>query len=198
VTKTNSAFQERFTAENTVFLFIDHQEGILRTVADQPKDQLRRSLVSVARAARVLDVPIVLSSVTPAMIGPTLPDLADALRGVPNIERTVISAWDDERVCEAVKATGRTKLVFGAIGTNVCLVQATIGAAADGYEAWAAIDLSGTSNELLRQASIEQMIQAGVGITNAAGVIFQILRDNASPAAEDVYEAMEPLLAPVG
>jgi hypothetical protein len=86
--------------------------------------------------------------------------------------------------------------VFGAIGTNVCLTQAAVSAARDGYQAWAAIDISVTANELLRQASIEQLTQAGVGITNAPCVIFQILRDNASPKAAEVYAAMGPLLAP--
>lgn len=131
------------------------------------------------------------------MIGPTIPELAEALDGLPNIERTVISAWDDARVREAVAATGRRKLVFGAIGTNVCLTHATIGAAADGYEAYGAADISGTANVLLREAAVAQMVQAGVGITNAAGAIFQIIGDNASPLAGDVYAAMGPLLAPV-
>lgn len=116
------------------------------------------------------------------MIGPTIPELTEALSDLPNIERTLIYAWDDERIRDAVKATGRRKLVFGAIGTNVCLAQATIGAAADGYEAYAAIDLSGTSNELLRAAAIAQMTQAGVGITSGPAAIFQILHDNANPS----------------
>ncbi len=106
-------------------------------------------------------------------------------------QRTLISAWDDERI----RATGRSKLIFGAIGTNVCLTQATIGAIASGYQAYAAIDLSGASNELLRSAAIAQMTQAGVGITTGSAVIFQILHDNTSPLARDVYTAMGPLLA---
>ncbi len=110
-------------------------------------------------------------------------------------QRTLVSAWDDERIREAVRATGRSKLIFGAIGTNVCLTQATIGAIASGYQAYAAIDLSGTSNELLRSAAIAQMTQAGVGITTGSAVIFQTPHDNTSPLARDVYTAMGPLLA---
>jgi nicotinamidase-related amidase len=169
---------------------------MLDIVADQPRDQLRTSVVAIANAAKALKLPIVLSSASTDMIGPTIPELAQALSDVDNIERTLINAWDDQRIREAVEATGRRKLVFGAIGTNVCLALATISAAADGYEAYAAIDISGTANELLRAAAIERMTQAGVGITDAPSVIFQILNDNASPLAADVYTAMGPLLAP--
>jgi nicotinamidase-related amidase len=189
-------FRDPFTAENTAFLFVDHQIGMLDIVADQPRDQLRTSVVAIANAAKALKLPIVLSSASTDMIGPTIPELAQALSDVDNIERTLINAWDDQRIREAVEATGRRKLVFGAIGTNVCLALATISAAADGYEAYAAIDISGTANELLRAAAIERMTQAGVGIIDAPSVIFQILNDNASPLAADVYTAMGPLLAP--
>ena len=143
----------------------------------------------------MLDVPIILTSAIPDIMGPTIPELTEALSDLENVERTIISAWQDDRIRRAVDESGRSKLVFGAIGTNVCLVHAAIDAVADGYEAWGAIDLSGTSNEILRNASIEQMKQAGVGITTGAGVIMRILGDNARPVAKDVYDAMEPLFA---
>lgn len=196
MTTTDPRFRTPFTTKDSVFLFIDHQERMVNIVGDQPKEQIRQSVVSVAKAARALGVPIILSSASPEIIGPTMPELTEVLSDVPNIERTVIGAWDDERIREAVRITGRRRLIFGAIGTNVCLTQATIGALVDGYEAYAAIDISGTSNELLRSAAIEQMVQAGVGITTATGAIFQMLRDNADPKAPAVYEAMGPLLTP--
>jgi hypothetical protein len=76
----------------------------------------------------------------------------------------------------------------------VCLTLATVAAAADGYDAYGAIDISGTSNELLRSAAIAHMTQAGVGIIDAPSVIFQILADNTSARAGDVYAAIAPLL----
>lgn len=53
---TTNTFREPLTAENTVFLFIDHQERMLDTVGDQPKEQLRTSVVAVAKAAKALGV----------------------------------------------------------------------------------------------------------------------------------------------
>lgn len=196
MTTSDTDFRTPFTTEDSVFMFIDHQTRMVDLVGDQPKEQLCQSVVSVAKVAKALGVPIILSSANPEMIGPTIPELTEVLNDLPNIQRTTISAWDDERVREAVRATGRRRLIFGAIGTNVCLTQATIGALADGYEVYAAIDISGTSNELLRSASIQQMVQAGVGITTATGAIFQMLRDNADPRAADVYAAMGPLHTP--
>lgn len=181
---------ETFTAANTAFVFIDHQEGIIASVADQPQERLRERVSSVAAAARVLDVPTVLTSASQDMIGPVIPELVKALGDQPTIERTVISAWADERVRAAVQATGRRKLVLSGVGTDVCLAHAALDAAADGYQVWAAIDISGTIDELSRQAAVQQMSQAGVGITTGPGAILRILADNASPKAGEVYAAM--------
>lgn len=185
-------FSEPFTAGNTALVLVDHQTGTLAFVQDQPKDALVGTVVGVAKAALVLGVPVVLTSASTGSMGPTLPELADALAGLPNLERTTLSAWDDDRVRAAIQATGRTKLVFGGIGTNVCLTQAAIPAARAGYEAYAGIDISGTSSELMRQAAIAELTQAGVGVTTARSVILQILRDNAAPQAQDVYTALTP------
>lgn len=179
-----------FTADNTALVLVDHQTGTLAIVDDQPKDLLVNTVVGIARAALVLDVPVILTSASTNFMGPTLPELAEALAELPNIERTTLSAWDDERVRAAVKATGRPRLVFGGIGTNVCLTQAAIPAANAGYQAYAGIDISGTASELMRQAAIAELTQAGVGVTTARSVILQILRDNAHPRARDVYAAL--------
>ncbi len=100
-------FAEPFTSQNTALVLVDHQVGTLAFVDDQPKQQLRDTVVGIARAARALDVPIVLTSASTNLIGPTLPELSEALAEVPNIERTTLSAWDDPRVRDAIAATGR-------------------------------------------------------------------------------------------
>jgi nicotinamidase-related amidase len=187
---TAELFAEPFTADNTALVLVDHQEGTLAIVADQPPDQLRNTVAGIAKAARVLGVPVVLTSASTDMMGRTWPELTAALPDVANIERTTLSAFDDARVADAIAATGRPKLLFGGIGTNICLTQAAIPAARAGYQAYAGIDISGTATELLRQAAITELSQAGVGVTTARSVILQILHDNADPRARDVYTAL--------
>ncbi len=185
-------FSEPFTADNTALVLVDHQTGTLAFVADQPAHVLVDTVVGIAKAALALGVPVVLTSASTSLMGPTLPELAEALAGLPNLERTTLSAWDDGRVRAAIQATGRPRLLFGGIGTNVCLTQAATAAANAGYEAYACIDISGTSSELMCQAAIAELTQAGVGVTTARSVILQILRDNAAPQAQDVYAALTP------
>ncbi len=85
---------ERLTPESAVLLLIDHQSGLLSGIRDLAPDEVRHNVVAFARAARVLRVPVVLTSTAPMMWGPTLPEFSQVLPGVENIERSVINAWD--------------------------------------------------------------------------------------------------------
>src|SRR3989441_10246670 len=122
---------ERLTPESAVLLLVDHQSGLVSGVRDPAPDEVRHNIVAFARAARVLRVPVVLTSTAPMMWGPTLPELTEALPGVENIERSVVNAWDEPRVRDAVARTGRQKLLIGGITTHGCLAFPALSAAAD-------------------------------------------------------------------
>src|SRR5947199_3900321 len=112
---------QRLTPETAVLLLIDHQSGLVSGVRDLAPDEGRHNVVAFARAARVLRVPVVLTSTAPMMWGPTLPELTGALPGVENIERSVIDAWGESRVGDAGTRAGRQKLLMGGITAHVCL-----------------------------------------------------------------------------
>ena len=179
------------TPESAVLLLVDHQSGLVSGVRDLAPDEVRHNIVAFARAARVLRVPVVLTSTAPMMWGPTLPELTEALPGVENIERSVVNAWDEPRVRDAVARTGRQKLLIGGITTHVCLAFPAMSAVADGYDVYALLDASGTWSDLLRLTAIDQMRQAGVTITSGAAAFVGMLHDNASPIAGQLYAALD-------
>lgn len=182
---------ERLTPESAVLLLVDHQSGLVAGVRDLSPDEVRHNVVAFARAARVLHVPVVLTSTAPMMWGPTLPELTEALPGVDNIERSFVNAWDESRVRDAVRRTGRQKLLVGGITTHVCLAFPAMSAAADGYDVYALLDASGTWSDLLQRTAIDQMRQVGVTITSGAASFLEMLHDNASPIAGEFYAALD-------
>ncbi len=182
---------ERLTPESAALLLVDHQSGLVSGVRDLAPDEVRHNVIAFARAARLLRVPVVLTSTAPMMWGPTLPELTEALPGVENIERSVVNAWDEPRVRDAVKRTGRQKLLIGGITTHVCLAFPAMSAVADGYDVYALLDASGTWSDLLRLTAIDQMRQAGVRITSGAAAFVEMLHDNASPIAAEFYAALD-------
>src|SRR2546422_846661 len=168
---------ERLTPETAVLLLIDHQSGLVSGIRDLAPDEVRHNAVAFARAARVLGVPVVLTSTAPMMWGPTLPELTEALPGVDNIERSVVNAWDEPRV--------------GEIPRHVCWPFPAMSAVADGYDVYALLDASGTWSDLLQRTAIDQMRQAGVTITSGSAAFIEMLHDNASLIAGQFYAALD-------
>jgi len=188
---TQGRSYQRLTADNSVLVLIDHQVGHLLTIKDIDQEELRHNVVASARAARVLGVPVILTSTAPKIFGPTLPELTDALPGIENIERSIINAWEDPRIKQAIKETGRQKILFAALTTHVCLAFPSISAASEGYDTYALLDSSGTWNDTLRLSAIAQMQQAGVIISSGLAAFIEIVHDNANPIAPKVYSALD-------
>ncbi|KIH84047.1 isochorismatase family protein [Pseudomonas batumici] len=181
---------ERLTRENAILLLVDHQVGLYTGVRDIDTLALKHNVVGLAKAALALKVPIIVTTTTEQMWGPLIPELAEALPGVQRIERTTVNAWDEQRVVDAVKATGRKKLIVTGISTDVCLAFPAISAIADGYNSYAVIDASGGFTQTQVDMGVARMLQAGVIPVGYSNVAVEMLADNAAPEAEAVYAAL--------
>lgn len=190
-TKIPNKYQERLTTENAALLLIDHQVGLFTGVRDIPVAELKHNVVALAKAARVLGVPIIVTATSPEMWGPIIPELTEALHGVSIIARTTVNAFDDDRFAEAVKAADRKKLIIAGVSTEVCLALPAIRATGLGFDVYGVIDASGTFSETKRVTGLLRMVQAGVIVTDYATVAVEMLKDNASPKAGDLYAALD-------
>ena len=187
---TNTQRFQRLTREDAVLLLVDHQIGLYTGVRDNDTLHLKHNVVGLTKAMLALKVPVVVTTTTEKMWGPLIPELSEVLRGVKTIERTTVNAWDEKRVVDAVKATGRKKLIVTGISTDVCLAFPAIAALADGYESYAVIDASGGFTQTQVDMGVLRMKQAGVVPVNYSNVAVEILADNAAPEAEAVYAAL--------
>lgn len=183
---------EPLTAENAALILVDHQVGLMTGVRDYSTGELKHNVVALAKAARALGLPIVVTTTArDSMWGPTFPELVEALPGVEIIDRSSVNAYDDPRVARAIKATGRTKLIFAGISLEVCAAFPAMTAVARGLDAYVAVDASGTFSETKRQAGLLRMAQAGVVLSDYATLMVEILKDNGRPEAGPVYGALD-------
>lgn len=190
-TSTPKNYHERLTPDNAALLLIDHQVGLFTGVRDIPVGELKHNVVALAKAAKVLAVPIIVTATSPEMWGPTIPELTEALPGIPIINRTTVNAFDEPRFAKAVEAIGRKKLIIAGVSTEVCLALPAIYATGIGYDAYGVIDASGTFSETKRVTGLLRMVQAGVVVTDYSTVAVEMLKDNASPKAGDLYAALD-------
>src|SRR4029077_5195540 len=99
---------EPLTSENAALVLVDHQVGLMTGVRDYSTGELKHNVVALARAAKALKLPIVVTTTArDSMWGPTIPELVEALPGIEIIDRSSVNAYDAARVARAIEATGR-------------------------------------------------------------------------------------------
>lgn len=183
---------EPLTSENAALVLVDHQVGLMTGVRDYSIAELKHNVVALAKAAKALKLPIVLTTTArDSMWGPTFPELVEALPEVKIIDRSSVNAFDDPRVAGAIEATGRRKLIFAGLSLEVCAAFPAIAAVGKGLDAYVAVDACGTFSETKRQVGLLRMLQAGVILSDYSTLMVEILKDNGRPEAGAVYGAMD-------
>ncbi len=142
------------------------------------RDLLLKNIVSTVTTAKVFGLPVVHSTVNVAAgQESTVPELADLLEDDPPIDRTTVNSWEDVDFLAAVRATGRRKLVFCALWTEVCMAFAAVDALREGYEVYPVVDaIAGTSVEAHR-AGVERVVQAGAVPIGWVSLACELQRD---------------------
>jgi nicotinamidase-related amidase len=151
------------TPQNAALVVIDYQPSQFATVRSMDPDLLLKNVVSTVESARAFGLPIVHSTVNVAsgQQQPTVPELAELLEDSPPIDRTSINSWEDTDFVAAVHATGRRKLIFCALWTEVCMAFAALDALREGYEVYPVVDAIGGTSVEAHGAGIERVVQAG-------------------------------------
>jgi nicotinamidase-related amidase len=151
------------TPQNSALVLIDYQPSQFATVRSMDQDLLRQNIVSVVKTARAFELPVVHSTVNVAsgQQQPTVPELAELLEDAPPIDRTSVNSWEDADFVDAVHATGRRKLIFCALWTEVCMAFTALDALREGYDVYPVVDAIGGTSVEAHRAGIDRVVQAG-------------------------------------
>ena len=170
-----------FTQENSAMLLIDHQVGTMKLIKNLPLTEVEKNTLTLAKVAKVLKIPVVLtSSQEDRFQGKLMTTLAELLREAYEVRvkrAGIVNAWDDENFVKAVKNTNRTNLIMAGITTDVCLVFPAISAVREGYSVQAVMDASGSPFHLSEDLARQRMHDAGVVLTTTITMIAELVKD---------------------
>ncbi|NBN64806.1 isochorismatase family protein [Microvirga tunisiensis] len=178
--------QDRLSAIDAALLLIDHQAGIMQLVHDYGPAEFRSNVLALAKVGLAFGLPTILSSsYETGPNGPIIPELLALFPDAPVIRRPgQISAWDNSDFVDAVKATGRRKLIMAGVTTDVCLAFPAMQAAAEGYQVYGVIDASGAHDFATQSMAVQRLVAHGVTPVTWLMVAAELQRDWREPTAE--------------
>src|SRR3954447_17070529 len=135
-TMSKTGLQALLTPKDSILLLIDHQPFQFANLHSHEPTMVVNNVIGLAKAAKVFGVPTILTTVLEERGGLLIKGLQDVFPEQKPINRTFINTWQDERVVNAVKATGRKKLIIAGLWTEICVAMPAIQAAGEGFEVY--------------------------------------------------------------
>lgn len=183
-----------FQPEDTALLLIDHQIGTMQLIKNIPLDVVKRHTLALAETAKILKMPVVLTSSQEENVqGALLPELQEILPEAfdARVKRAgIVNAWADANFKNAVAATGRKNLIMAGVTTSVCLVFPAINAVQAGYNVQAVMDAAGSPSDLAEEMSRRRMEKAGVLLTATDTIMAELAQDWSTPAGQQIIQVL--------
>jgi nicotinamidase-related amidase len=185
---------EKFSADNAALLLIDHQVGTMGWVKSIPFEEMKRNALMLAESARILKLPVVLtSSMEEYAQGPLLSELESILPDefAARIKRFgIVNAMDDENFAAAVKATGRRKLIIAGVTNDVCTVYPALSLVRDGFEVQVVADAGGSPSAMADDIALRRMERGGVTLTSTNQLIAELAGSWVTPEGGQLVQVL--------
>lgn len=186
---------EMVDATNTVALLVDHQPGLILFPGDIGPIHLRSNAIALAKVLKMHNIPTVLTAAAQGPmgpLGPILPEITELFPDVEPIYRTKINSWHDDRIRNAIEATGRKKVICAGITADFCIGIPAKTMAALGYDVRLVMDASGNDTPMVLPGSVANLTQHGVKVTNWLSIACELLQDWAD---EDKAKQLQAIYA---
>jgi len=182
----NSKTDNLLTGENTVLLVIDWQQDLINVVHNINQNVMMNNIQAMVKTANLFHVPVIETTIGVKMAGstPTVPSVKSLIhKNVENIDRVALNAWQNKALVEAVRKTGRKKILITGLWTSGCPTYTTLDALKDGYEVYILADLMGDATTMAHDTAIDRMVQAGAIPFTWEGAGAEMLRSYTNPKA---------------
>lgn len=166
-------------------LLIDHQVGTMSWVKSIPLDDMRRNARMLASAAKILNLPTVLtSSMEDHAQGPLMSELEailpDEFRN--RIKRAgIVNAMDDPAFAAAVNETGRKVMIVAGVTNDVCTVFPVLTLLDQGYEVLVVADAGGSPGAMADKLALGRMERAGALLVGTNQLLAGLAGDWSTP-----------------
>jgi len=147
--------------EDSILVLIDHQPYQFANLNSHEPTMIVNNVVGLAKTAKIFEVPTILTTVLEERGGYLIKGLQDVFPEQKPIDRTFINTWEDSKVTDIVKKSGRKQLILAALWTEICLAMPAIQALGEGYDVFIVTDASGGVSKEAHEMAVRRMVQAG-------------------------------------
>jgi nicotinamidase-related amidase len=176
--------------EDSLLVVIDIQEKLV--LASKYGNEVADNMAKVATAARLLDIPTIVTEQYPKGLGETVPTIKTTLAPNTNIiEKSAFSAMLEPEFAQKIKASGKKQIVIGGIETHICVLQTAAALIEEGFDVYVIKDACASRNKKEYKTGLELLKQYGAKITCVEIALFEWLRTSKNPKFKEVQSLIK-------
>jgi len=176
----------KISPENTCLLFIDIQEKFRPAISRM--DNVVKNTLILARAARILEIPFMVTEQYPAGLGQTLPEILDILKPEDVIEKTAFSCYGEPAFVQRLNELNPRDVIVCGIETHVCVLQTVFDLLSNDYRVFVAADATSSRHIHIedKELAISAMREGKAVVVSTESLLFMLLADSKHPHFREV------------
>ena len=173
--------------QQCVLVVVDIQEKLLPPIHE--KERLVRNSQLLIRAAKILSLPVIVTTQYSKGLGQTVAEITSLLPDVAPLDKLEFGCFGNGQFCSTVaNLNGRNTLLLCGMETHICVLQTALGALAQGHHVHVVADSVGSRSELNWKLGLERMRDAGAVISSTEMMIYELLGKSGTPAFKEMLQ----------
>ena len=176
-------------AKSCFVLLIDAQARLVPAISRS--ETVLSGMDRLARAARILGVPVRATEHCAEAIGPTVPVLAEQLDREQILAKRHFDASLEPGLADALRSLERPIAVVAGVEAHVCVAQTAIGLGRQGWRVAVVEDACGSRREEDRETGLARLRAAGAVPVTVEALIFEWLESADHPAFREALSIVK-------
>lgn len=177
--------------ENSLVIMIDVQDKLTSMLKENCDIACKKASV-IASAAKILNIPIIVTEQYPKGLGGTIQEIKNILGELYlPFEKTDFSAVRDDKILKEIKKINRKQVVLFGIEAHVCVFQTAEDLKNMGYEVCVVYDASYSRNNFEKELAIQNLREQGISILSVETVLFMWLKSSKDPAFKEIQSLIK-------
>lgn len=170
--------------ENALMIIIDFQEKLVNAVSANKET---KTAVKSATAAKILNIPIIISEQYPKGLGKTVEELFYVVKeDAVFVEKTSFSLLKEDNILEKIQSYGKKQIILFGIETHICVLQTAIELKEKGFEVYVIKNACKSRQESEYLSGLDTMRDNGINIVTLEIALFELLETSKNPKFKEI------------
>jgi nicotinamidase-related amidase len=178
-------------AQRCALVVVDIQEKLLPPIFNN--ETLVKNSQLLIRVAKILGLPIMVTTQYTKGLGATVPEIASLLNEVTSIDKLEFSCFGSGEFRTRLKALpgNRNTVLLCGMEAHICVMQTALGALNEGYLVHVASDAIGSRAESNWRIGLDRMKTAGAVISSTEMMMYELLRCSGTPQFKELLQYLK-------